>query len=545
MILLGLIERSSSADHFIEFGTKIRLFSLILTGLWILIGFSILFLRRNRSNAIDQADKFARSMLLLMGMAGAFIFLVISLKTIAYPFGLNYVDGTNLFCTETVRSFQPLYRDFRNAGPPYIISGYFPLYYWITGLISRLFQYSDLTFARTFGCLVIIACSVIIGQIVYSQTKQRTISVICALLFLSFEPIQRWGAQNRTDSLSLLFNLLGIFFFQRYIFFRQRGLTASAICLFLGILSKQSLVTAVLTCSISAIVYLDRQKTVKWFLTLLIPLFVVFVGLNILTHNGFYLSTVIAPSFPFSWEFKFTPLLKILISDPQAVLLIIWASVACFLRKSNIFFSTFFIISVLIMLGSIGRVGASTNYFFELLTGTILIFGISIKSFIKNIRTIVSVLLAYSIGFNLLLGSEYHLLRSRSRLKTNLQCQQEKVLDSITENTTEDELVLSDDVTNIFLAKRQIFSNDPWSLGILIRQGKIDGVKISREISSGFVGTVILHQSISQLAKNSTKYTGWPKELTDPVIQNFTLFKTVPTHSDTLYIYKYSGETAI
>jgi hypothetical protein len=179
--------------------------------------------------------------ILLAAAAAYFIgaFCWIAFRTLAFPFRLEWVEGTTLDTVQRILKGQPLYTRPSIAYTPQI---YTPLYYGTAAVLARIIGAGFLA-----GRVVSFLSTLASGAVIFAfAAHERVRSVYCligtGLFFATFEASGRWFHLARVDSL-FLFLLLSACFLVRCA--NSPAVAVSAGIIFgLAVLTKQSALVA-------------------------------------------------------------------------------------------------------------------------------------------------------------------------------------------------------------------------------------------------------------------------------------------------------------
>lgn len=147
----------------------------------------------------------------LVSMAAAYLtgaFLYVTLKRMAYPFGLEWLEGASLIQVQRLLTGHPLYA---RPSLDYIALIYPPLYFYASALLARLIGLSFLPL-RLVSWLSTLGCALVIGLWVRKRSGTLFSSLMAAATFLaSFKIVGFWFDIARVDMLALFLMLLAIY----------------------------------------------------------------------------------------------------------------------------------------------------------------------------------------------------------------------------------------------------------------------------------------------------------------------------------------------
>lgn len=176
-----------------------------------------------------------RVVVVVLAAAQLAVYVVLALRTLAYPFPLEWMEGGTVDVVQRVIANQPLYTEPTAAYTPYI---YPPLYYWVSAQAARLvgvgfFAPRLVSFASICGVFALIAA------VVRRNGGDWVGALAGAALFAgTYEATERWFHLARVDSLFLALFLAGACALQ---FGTKRSSAfAAGVLLFLACLTKQT-----------------------------------------------------------------------------------------------------------------------------------------------------------------------------------------------------------------------------------------------------------------------------------------------------------------
>lgn len=189
---------------------------------------------------------------LLPGAAALAIvaYLVVAAFRLAYPFGLEWMEGGSVEQIRRLLAGQPLY-----TGPsidfiPYI---YTPLYFYVSALVAQITGVGFVPL-RLVSIIASVGCLFLIFQIVRRETSSKADGVLAAGLFAAtYQAGASWFDLGRADTLSLLF-LLGAIYTLRFEK-TTAGAAIAGVLLALSFLTKQTVLIAalpIMLCSLAS-----------------------------------------------------------------------------------------------------------------------------------------------------------------------------------------------------------------------------------------------------------------------------------------------------
>jgi hypothetical protein len=425
----------------------------------------------------------------------------------------------------------------------------------VSSLLIKIFG-SSLLIVKIVPLLAGIVCSILIGLIVYQLTRNKSVGILSALILPTTQILKLLAPIARVDTLGIMFSLLGIYIFLRYE--TSRRMFWCLPFLILSIFTKQSLVAAPLAICL----YLFINRGIRTSLVFGFG-FVLLVGITLaigsIITEGQLVTHVLVNSGSQISKIDLG-LCKIgIVGLLQMHFPIILAAVVFIItsgRKLNLV-STYFIISVLIFILTVGKPGASWHYGLEvisvgsILTGLLLAKGldllsrkVSYKYVFLGAVPVMCILLA-SLGFPLLSGYQHS---------------------GYTPNTARDyqiiETYIKDTKTKVF-TEEPIFPMqagvawEPWEPATILiadlpNRGWDQSILVSR-FQTGYYEYVLTTVNLKESFGSSPTYwqdflgkCRFTKEMAEAITGNYSLvFQSNSLNGlpDGVYIYKYGNWT--
>lgn len=189
----------------------------------------------------------------LFGLA----FLAVSIKTLAFPFPLEWMEGQTLEVVSRMLEGAPLYSSPTLEYVPFI---YPPLYYWLTAGICAVVGL-DFFVPRLLSLLSTLGTCGVIALWLRKEGSNWPITCTGPLAFLATYPLSgRWFDMARVDSLFLFLTLCGLYF----LIYHQttRGAVLSSTLLGAAFLTKQTALMIALPV-FGSLLFLSPRHTLK------------------------------------------------------------------------------------------------------------------------------------------------------------------------------------------------------------------------------------------------------------------------------------------
>jgi 4-amino-4-deoxy-L-arabinose transferase-like glycosyltransferase len=226
----------------------------------------------------------SRGLVVVISLAPTLVYLFVALRRIGYPFELEWLEGGAVEIARRVADGQSIYVAPSLHFVPY---PYSPLYFWISGGLSRLIGVGFLPLRLVSLVSSLGACAMLV-RIVWRETGDAVAGVVASGLFAAtFAVSGAWFDIGRVDSLALFLLLVAL-----YVARRADGISGGLIVgvlVFVAFMAKQSDLIA--AAPVVLWLVLTRRRVG---LTALVTSAVLVVGstfiLNALTHDwyGYY-----------------------------------------------------------------------------------------------------------------------------------------------------------------------------------------------------------------------------------------------------------------
>ena len=190
--------------------------------------------------SIARALRALRTVIVMLAITQLAVYLLLALRTLNYPFPLEWMEGGTVDVVDRVVRGQPLYVQPTAAYVPYI---YPPLYYWVSAQAAKAIGVGFLA-PRLVSFASICAVFALIAAIVRRSGGDWVGALAGAALFAgTYEATERWFHLARVDSLFLALFLGGVYLLQFGT--KRSSAIAAGVLLFLACLTKQTTLIAV------------------------------------------------------------------------------------------------------------------------------------------------------------------------------------------------------------------------------------------------------------------------------------------------------------
>jgi len=302
--------------------------------------------------------------------AAVFCFVRHAYGLVLFPYELTAGEELLLRDAVQMRRGQPVYADVNEF--PFIVSNYPPLFAALSSLLVPLVGVS-LSATRIVATLSTLLCAVLVGAITYLGSRSKLPSVVCGGAFLSSVFVYQWGTWGRVDPTAILFSLLAILVAQRW--HDRRGITLAALCCLLSLYTKQTQWAA----PFAILVWLFWRRKGRRALGFAFLLGgtggLVFLVLNVLTSGEFYRHLVVYNVLPYSFRALLGYWRALALTHGAILVIAILYAVFLVWKRRPSLPVLYFATSALLTL-AVGRAGASSNYFLELIGSVLILCGL-------------------------------------------------------------------------------------------------------------------------------------------------------------------------
>lgn len=430
---------------------------------------------------------------------------------IGYPQPLDYGEGPILNQVRYILQGRNYYKDINY--PPYIIGNYPPVFNLLSLLFVPIFGISFAT-GRLVAFLAVIGTAYIIYRIVLKFTGNNVVAFLTGLFYLSIDYVYVWGIYMRIDTLSIFFNMLGIYWVIQYED-DYKKLRWCVLFFLLSLYTRQSMIAG----TAAAYLYLltkNRKVAGKLIGYTLLYGLSVFVLLNIITKGQFYLHIVKYNNNIFTTRQLWFFLSKELFTYTTILIISLIASLLWLKEHRKRIIALYFIFAFLVQL-TVGKVGSMLNYLIEPVGIMGIIFGILIGDALKKKNQLINA--GISILVLLQIANYYY---GPNTLNWGWQPSPPPVaLDRYVEESKG--LILAENLGILPAHNRDIYF-DPFIFTQLHYQGIWDQSKIIRDIKEKKFDLIMLEFSLYY--DHSSDSDRWSKEMKQAMYENYYLIDT-------------------
>ena len=432
-----------------------------------------------------------------------------AVRVAAYPYDLDngeaFVLNQALYLSRGESPWLPIDEE------PYLVSNFAPLYPWIVSFPVRWWGVS-FAWGRWLSVIATLGTAVLVGVIVRRLGRSLVAGGLAALLFLSSKFVYDWSGLHRIDALALFFTTTGLAFLVRS---RRVGMPGVAFAL--AILTRQTMVIAPL----AAILWLARDRksdAVRLALLSFVPPALVFLGLNLVTGGQFLTHTLRYNLQPYSWALVGTFASHWVWYHPgflgAGLLFLMSRTPARSQDLPTIYFG-------LAMLGFFlcGRVGAASNYMFELVVAFSVAIGCLVAEALRASErgprlAVLSLLIVQPFAAHLSFRSP-DVPPTPNAQDANRGAELARLVRSV-----EGEVLAEDNGYLLLSGKRIVF--EPYIFTQLADSGIWDPTSVRRDIGLARFGLIVLGFDVE-----SMRSVRWEKGIAAAIARRYRLLKRI------------------
>ncbi len=452
----------------------------------------------------------------LIGL-GFWIFRII--QNITMP-ELEYSEGFIVYLSQLFGAGQFHYGI--SAQPPFEVSFYTPLFYFIHGLMEPTLLN---------GRILVILCTVIslvlVYLIVYHMTHKKLISLIAALLPLTQYIVIQWTLVLRVDMMAVMFELAGIYIALR--FWRSKWLYASIPLFLLAFWTKQSFFIGPLAVIITILLERNWYRVIRYSICLVSILAASLITAQYLSGGEFinqvFFMQRTSPMFQ-----NFLTWAQWLIYDYWQVLPLIAIGLFFVFKQPKHLLTIFVGLTIVVNMALLSRQGSAQNYEFEV------IFAMSIIGAIGLIEVIQKHQLIY-IGLAIIIPLVA--LFSRNLMEYPPSDYQGKVDEAKAIIADADYPILTERPNMVLEAGKTPYLCDPFMFMNFTNQGVWNEQTLINDLESNRIPYVI-----TQLELPTEKIKRFNSKVQQAITENYHIVMEYPDNAFSFYVYKSNKEYA-
>jgi hypothetical protein len=294
------------------------------------------------------------------------VFALSTVVRVIQPAEFLYGEAIVLDQARRIALGQPLYPP--PFALPLTVTAYTPLYYLLVGWLQRLSGDTGYTLGRLVSVVAALGSAVLLAWSVRSVVGRWSAGWLTAGLFLTQNLIVLlWASTHRVDLLGLCLTLCGL------ALATAGRTTAAALPLVLAVLTKQTYLAAPV--AVCLLLWPRRGATLR-FLGLYVGGVLVAVGISVVLGGGsFVWHTITANANPLDFEY-FARMLGAFLQFNALPLCLAAGLFAFRERSAERLWRAYFLVTGVLTLATIGKIGASSNYWLELSAAIAVLIGI-------------------------------------------------------------------------------------------------------------------------------------------------------------------------
>jgi hypothetical protein len=280
----------------------------------------------------------------------------------------EYLYGESIVLDETHRlaAAQPLYAP--PTALPLTVTAYTPVYYLVVSWLQQISGDTGYSVGRLVSVVAVVASALLIAWSVHRIAACWPAGLLAGGLFVTQNlTVLLWGPAHRVDMLALCFVLSGL------ALATGGRTTLAAVPLALAALTKQSYLAAPL-CVLLTLWPQRRATVITGAVFGGCLLLAIGVG-SWLTGNELLWHTVVANANPLDFDY-FAAMLSAFAQFNALPLVAGAALLGLPARPAERLWRAYFVVSGLVALATVGKIGASSNYWLELTAATSVITGV-------------------------------------------------------------------------------------------------------------------------------------------------------------------------
>ncbi len=323
----------------------------------------------------------ARVESILLGIAvvvAASSFVYHAYRVVPFPYELANGEELLLRAAVQIARDEPVYSDVNDL--PFIWFGKPPLFPALAGLLIPPLGKS-LVCTRLLAALSSLLTSLVIIGIIRQAGRGIVASATCGIAYLGSIFVYQWGAWGRVDPTALLFSLLAILAVLRRP--DRRGTLLAAFGCLLSLYTKHTQWAA----PIAIVLWLVWRR--QWRDALAFVVFLVAVGgalfllLCLATQGQFFLHVLAYNAQAYSYR-AFLGYWRAYLLTHGGIVAVALLSAVYGLRARRLCLPLLYFVTSALMTVTVGRVGASSNHFLELVAATMILVGVGWHALVRR-----------------------------------------------------------------------------------------------------------------------------------------------------------------
>jgi hypothetical protein len=286
---------------------------------------------------------------------------------VSYPAELLYGESIVLDQARRVASDEPLYPS--PLALPLTVTAYPPLYYLLVGTLQRVADDSGYTVGRLVSATATLGSALLLARCVQFVSGRWSAGALSAGLFLTQNlTVLLWASAHRVDPLALCFTLGGLALAS------AGRVRFAGLALVLAVFTKHSFVAAPL--AICIVLWPARRALLTFVGVFAVGVAFSLVLIVVLVDGWFFWHTIVANANPWDFEY-FAAQFGAFLQFNALPLCLAASAFALPERSGERLWRAYFALSCVLSLVTVGKLGASSNYWLELSAATAALIGIT------------------------------------------------------------------------------------------------------------------------------------------------------------------------
>jgi hypothetical protein len=412
---------------------------------------------------------------------------------------------------------------------PFTVSPYGPIFYAASGSLQRLGMRPYLS-GRILSFAALLAAFWLCWQGLEPLIRDRYARATAAILAASTSNVLFWGTVGQVDILACCFSLAAFATFLRY---RERrevsSLAWSGVLVVLAVFTKQTALAAGAAIGLTLLAE-DRKRAAWWIAGVGVIGGGIALGLNAITHGGYFSNAVFANMNPLAW-FKFQQQARYLMLTGSGVILVAAVGAWHASRRTAPLY-IYAALSSAIWLLTAPKIGSDLNYQLEMMLVLCMCAACALgelqffPSLFANRRTWVTLLqapLLLHVSVNVLLTSR--VLAERALLEPARR-DETAALKSYVDRPGR---ILSTHYDSLVHYRGSI-EVEPLIYSLLVRAGRTDPAPLLHDLSTRQFASILLLDNLfaPPAHEQDAEWVSLPAAQLEAIRQNYRLVRRVP-----------------
>ena len=457
-------------------------------------------------------------LLILLGLA-SLVTLTYQAVSIQHRFMADYAEAPLVDQALRLAEGQNIYRPAIST-PPYTISTYSPLFVVVLAPLVKLFGPAFWQ-GRLISALCAWLAAFFLAKIIYAHTRDRLAASVTGMVFLASPYVVQWSSLVRVDFLAVALSVAALYYLTRWPQSWKR-FALGAVLLIAAIFARQSYALAAPATAVFWLLYRDWRRALLLGGVVAGLSFVLFLGLNLVTHGGFYYNIVTANINEFSIQ-RLVGEIRSLIETNLILVPVGVASIFLIPRRSGTWpLVAAYLAGAGLASLTIGKIGSNTNYFLELSAALSLSAGALLAWSRAHQKThIARVIILLCLIYQTQVFLRTTLTKQVGSLRYWFGMYGEQVMLSDIIARTDGPILADDGMGMIVLNGRHLVLQ-PFEVTQLARAGKWDQTPLIESIRRREYPLILIHY----YKGNDIHEERWTKEMLDAIEKNYAVTET-------------------